>query len=193
MGERSYNCTLALQKHSIKYHMERRTDEQELFIENAGLVLLWPYLCAYFIKLGVINGRTFTSQEAQHRSVYLLQYMVDGSEANVNDVLALNKVLCNLPLDEPLIMATPLSDWEKEVSDSILKDIIYRWTILGETSVPGLQQTFMKRNAKMIRHENHWSIVVEKGNCDMLLDYIPWSITNIATSWMDFHVNVKWR
>ena len=47
-------------------------------VENAGLVLLWPFLPDLFQRLDLLRGGGFSSEEHQLRAVLLTQYLVTG-------------------------------------------------------------------------------------------------------------------
>ena len=52
--------------------------EEEVFVSNAGLVLLWRYLRHFFENLGLLQDRAFKDELAQHRAVYFLGYLATG-------------------------------------------------------------------------------------------------------------------
>ena len=80
------------------------TKNSELFIENAGLVILWPYLTRFFQSLELIEGKQFVSETAAHKSAILLQYLADGQLDTPEYLLVFNKILCGLSWDEVLTL-----------------------------------------------------------------------------------------
>ena len=52
-----------------------------IFVANAGMVMLWPFLPALFNNLGYMEERIFIDRDAQERAVHLLQYIMDGEES----------------------------------------------------------------------------------------------------------------
>src|SRR5690606_887113 len=76
---------------------EELDDAGTIYINNAGLVLLHPFIPTYFNRLGMIEKGDFISEEARHRAVHLLQYLVYGTDQHEEHELVLNKILCNMP------------------------------------------------------------------------------------------------
>ena len=56
------------------------TPEEALYIPNAGIVLLQPYLELFFKELDLITGRQFSDQKACHKAIHLLHYLATGHE-----------------------------------------------------------------------------------------------------------------
>ena len=79
--------------------------EEDIYIGNAGLVLLSPYLTRYFEGLGLVEGRAFKDRVAAERGVHLLQFMLDGSSSNPEFLLVLNKILCGIKTGAPIIQS----------------------------------------------------------------------------------------
>ena len=50
------------------------SDADELYIGNAGLVILWPFLDHFFARLDFLEDKQFKDDAARHRAVGLLQY-----------------------------------------------------------------------------------------------------------------------
>src|SRR5262249_30411311 len=70
--------------------------DAEIWVENAGLVLLWPFLETFFGRLGLLEERRFRDEAAAQRAVGLLQYLALGDPAPPELALPLDKVLCGL-------------------------------------------------------------------------------------------------
>ena len=77
-------------------------DADEIYINNSGLILLWPFYKRLFEKIELVQENSFISPNAAHKAALILQYLVDGiteiSEAN----LPLNKLLCGIDIFEPI-------------------------------------------------------------------------------------------
>lgn len=165
---------------------------EELFINNAGLVLFWGYLNPIFKHLGLVDNREFVSEEAKHRAVHLLQYMGFENSHTEEHELALNKLLCGIPVEEPLIDGIELTDEEKQEIDNMLGAVIRNWEALKNTSLNGFRKTFIPREGHLTRNENDWNLVIERVGFDVMLDTLPWTISMIKMPWTDYFIYVQW-
>jgi hypothetical protein len=160
-------------------------------IDNAGLVLLHPFLDHYFTQLGLIEKGTFINTDAQHRAVHLLQYL-NGTEGAPEHALALNKTLCGLSVIDAVPAGISVTELEKQLSQELLRAVTQRWDKLNNTGIPAFQASFLQREG-MIRFEQD-SVhlrVVQRGY-DVLLQTIPWSFSTIKTPWMHKPLYVEW-
>lgn len=166
--------------------------EETIYIGNAGLVLLHPFLSPYFTRLGLLESKEFTGEAAQYRAVHLLQYLVDGLEEHPEQELALNKLLCGLPVDEPVPLRLTLTDQEKEVSDELLHVVRVQWEKLKNTSIEGLRVSFLQRPGALTEMEEGWKLRVEQRTYDVLLQTLPWGLGMIKLSWMKKIIYTEW-
>lgn len=169
------------------------TRQDLVFIENAGLILLWPFMSFYFERLGLVSDHKFTSVTAAIRGACLLQYLVTGVETRQEHELPLNKILCQLPKNHPVHSTEAFTPEEKDLSDELLKTAISRWEIIKNTSTEGLRNTFLKREGKLEWQDDKIILTVEPKSFDMLVDKIPWNISVIKLPWMKHTLHVKWR
>lgn len=163
-------------------------------IENAGLVLCWPFLKNMFGQLDYLaESGEFKSAYEQSLAVRLLQYAATGDSDQPEYNMTLNKLLCGYPLVEPLERTQQVSDQEKKLADSMLEGLIANWAKLGNTSIEGLRNTFLNRAGSLSSEESNWTLRVEKNGMDVLLDFLPWTITNVKTPWLEGMLFVEWR
>ena len=173
------------------------------YINNAGLVLLWQYFTPLFKALGWIDGKNWRSEKEQHQAVVLLEYLVRGESAKDSWEYdwTLNKILCGVPLHTVIEQSRPLiypfgSIEALEAADSLLKAAIEYWTVLKNTSIAGLQETFLQRHGKLTyRAEGEgWQLQVERKTVDILLERLPmgWSFSVVKLPWMTEMIFVDW-
>lgn len=162
------------------------------YIANAGLVLLWPFLHPFFDTLGLLREGAFTDDMARQRAIHLTEYLVSGRTHAKEYELALNKLLCGHPLEEPLIPNIVLSESEQQESEQLLLDVIGHWTALGNTSPAGLQESFLQRDGKLLRQGSHWRLQVEQKAYDMLLASLPWGVGMVKLGWGEGVLTVEW-
>lgn len=174
---------------------ERRPNgmmEETIYIGNAGLVLLHPFLHTYFSRLGLLGTEGFTGEEAQFKAVHLLQYLVDGMEEHPEQGLALNKLLCGLRVDEPVPFQVSFTEQEKEVSTELLNVLRVQWEKLKNTSIEGLRASFLQRQGALTEAEEGWKLQVEQRAYDVLLQTLPWGLGMIKLSWMKKIIYTEW-
>ncbi|MDR3479533.1 MAG: contractile injection system tape measure protein, partial [Burkholderiaceae bacterium] len=161
-------------------------------VENAGLVLLAPYIERYFGALELLRGREFVGLRQRMHAAYLLQYLVAGKQDAPEPALLLNKILCGvgtaLPLDEP----EPLKASEEKLSEQLLLAVIGHWKKLSNTSIAGLRETFLMRAGYLTRRDDDWVLQVQPGPYDVLMQSLPWSIATIRLPWMERPLWVQW-
>ncbi|MDQ3109390.1 MAG: contractile injection system tape measure protein [Bacteroidota bacterium] len=168
-------------------------DERGVFIRNAGLILVWPFLPQLFERVGYVKGISFVSESAAYRAVHLLQYMVNREEQAPEYNLVLNKILCNISKAKPVEKEVVLTDEEKTPANQLLGAVIKHWSVLGETSVEGLQETFLQRGGQLFFFEAKNELRVERKVFDKLLSKIPWSISPVKLPWMNKPLYVEWK
>lgn len=165
---------------------------ESIYIQNAGLVLLQPFFATYFKRLGMLEGNDFIDLKARLRAVHLLQYLVAGIEKHPEQELPLNKILCNVPLQEAVPMEVVLTEQEKQVSAQLLHAVINNWDKLKNTSIEGLRASFLQRTGVLTWKGDSWNLRVEQRGYDVLLQTLPWNISMIKTSWMTNFLYVEW-
>jgi hypothetical protein len=168
-------------------------DEKFAFVNNAGLILLWPSFTFYFSKLGITKDDKFVSKEAAMRGAYLLHYLATGKEKYKEHELGLNKFLCGLPYNFPIHIPELITVEEKALSNDLIETAISRWKILKNTTIQGLRESFLCRNGKLEFTEESVVLFVEKKSYDMLIDKLPWSVSTVRLPWLEKHLIVNWR
>ncbi|SFW12349.1 contractile injection system tape measure protein [Chitinophaga sancti] len=164
-----------------------------IFLIHAGLVLLHPFLGSFFKKLGLINNQVFIDSVAQEKALYLLHYLATGERETPEHALVIPKLLCAWPLGKNLAHKIELSPEECAEADALLEAVIEHWDKLQRTSVDALRDSFLQRNGKLFTLNEQTFLQVEQQPLDILLDYLPWSISHIRLPWMKQILRVEWR
>ena len=167
-------------------------NEKACFINNSGLVLLWPYLPRYLQTLNYVQNNQFMSSNHQLQAVHSLEHLVRGEEDYREYDLVLNKVLLGLPLPTPVDPELGKISLQLQEVSQLLKSVIRHWTILGKTSVDGFRQSFLKREGKLIEAENHWKLMVDRKGYDVLLEKLPYPLSYVKLPWMNQPLYVEW-
>lgn len=163
-----------------------------LYVNNGGLVLVWPYLGRFFESLGLVADNVFVSGDLRRRAVYVLHYLSHAEEGPGEQDLTLNKVLCGIPWDEPLPRIGSLSEHEKSEAEALLETIVRHWSILKNTSPSGLRRSFLQREGVLRMDRHSWLLQVERKGWDVLLERLPWMISLVKLPWMPNALAVEW-
>ena len=178
-----------------EFDFERiKTDElsEGISIENAGLVIAWPFLNILFSKLGLIENSQLKDDESKQKALLATQYLVDGKLKTEETKLVLNKILCGLQIDFYLDQSLELNDIETGVCDMALKTIIEQWGKVK--SVSTLRDYFLKRKGVLKSDEGGgYKLIVEKESRDILLRFLPWNLSIIKSSLMNSKLEIDWK
>ncbi|MGZ8250583.1 contractile injection system tape measure protein, partial [Methylomagnum sp.] len=166
---------------------------ESFYVDNAGVVLLWPFLSRYFQMLGLLEQNQFRDDDARSRAAYLLQYLATGAMDAPEPVLLLNKILCGAKTAGPLEPQLPPTEPERQLSEQLLYGVTQNWSKLRNTSIAGLRESFLQREGRLRRSDESWTLTVGGKAYDMLLDSLPWNISTLRLGWMDQPLFVKWR
>ncbi|NEQ31630.1 MAG: hypothetical protein F6K04_11580 [Leptolyngbya sp. SIO4C5] len=166
--------------------------DESIYIDNSGLVLLWPFLSRFLATLGLVESGQFITPEAAPRTALLLQHLVDGSTESLEASLPLNKLLCGLSLGDSIPYRLDLTETERDESEQLLLAVIQNWSALKNISTDGLRRAFLQRPGLLRRRQDGWLLQVEHQSHDILLDRLPWSIRVVRLPWMLTLLQVEW-
>lgn len=174
--------------------VEKKEDEiNGVYINNAGLALLWPFLGRYFKRLNMIKDGDFISEEIRMKGVQLTQYLVTGNTEIDESELTLNKLLCGADKDLVIEYDLDISAEEIALSDSLLQGVLYNWEKMRGTRPETFRQTFLQREGVLRKAEDYYELKVEEKSYDMLLTTLPWNLSMIKLAWMKSRLTVIWK
>ncbi|GAA0191249.1 hypothetical protein GCM10009122_53590 [Fulvivirga kasyanovii] len=174
--------------------LAKRLGREPIYINNAGLVILHPFLSRLFNMLELLENKKFKDTASAHKAVHILQYIAYKDDKTQEFELALNKVLCGLDIFEPLDNAYALEDKEKELCESLVNGVIQNWPTLGKTSPDNFRVSFLHREGRLEQAMNGgWQLYVEQKAWDVLMDTLPWSVSMVILPWMEKTLAVEWR
>jgi hypothetical protein len=168
--------------------------EPEIYIENAGLILLHPFLFELAEELNCLENDIFRSKMTLFRAIHSFQYLCTGAVNAPEYALGLNKLLCGMPLHQPIERELPLSTDAMEGIDKLLEAVIESQPALGQMTVQQFRAYFLQRRGKLTRSSdgNDWLLYVEKKEADCLNAYFDWDYTVIKLPWMSENLYVIW-
>lgn len=168
------------------------TDNKDIYIRNAGLILAYPFLKELLKRANCLNNQNRMRKEKQDYAVYLLHFLCTGHEMSIEHELTFEKFLCGLPFNQSVIRNIELREEDKIECVDLLKSIIENWTALKNTSPGGLRQNFFQRNGKLDLNQSPVKLYVERNTIDILLEKLPWSVSVVKLPWMNDLIFVEW-
>lgn len=166
-------------------------DPESIFIENAGLVILHPFLTQLFQATALIKHNHWSHETAQHIAVNVLEYLVTGKDEAEEFSLPLNKILCGMNTAD-IVQVVQLDKAVKQECENLLVNVIKYWTVLKNTGTDALREIFLQRNGKLSGMDNGLLLQVEPKPFDILLGSLPWGIGTIKLPWMEDILYTEW-
>ncbi|WP_114937099.1 contractile injection system tape measure protein [Mucilaginibacter endophyticus] len=174
-------------------NLTKDEETEGAYINQAGLVILHPFLEYFFKDFGLLHDNDFVDLPARQLAVHLLHYLGTGNTGAFEYDLYFEKFLCRWPANEILAREVEIPQRMLEEGDTMLGTVIKYWKALKNTSPGGLRDTFLIRNGKLIEAEKPARLIVERKDLDILLSSLPWGIGVIKLPWMDEPFYVEWQ
>lgn len=167
------------------------TDISELYLDNAGLVLIHPFLKSLFDNCKLLNkDNTINNPEV---ATHLLHYIATGKEQDYENAMAFEKFLCNIPIAQPIERNIVLSEEMKKEGQAMLQAVLSNWDIMKTSSAELLQNEFLQRPGKLnINGDDSPVIIIERKTQDILLDKLSWNLSIIKLAWKKRIIYVNW-
>jgi hypothetical protein len=166
---------------------------EELNVDDAGLVMLWPFLEAFFTRLGLVgDGRCFTDAAAAQRAVSLLAWLAFEDPEPPEYRLPLAKLLCGLPVEAHFDPPGPPDPGQIEECAHLLDAVVTHAPVLREMPGLALRGTFLQRPGVLGTRAGRWLLHVERQPQDELLDRFSWSWAWVKLPWMAQALQVEW-
>lgn len=167
-------------------------DDSELVVNNAGLILLHPFLKHFFLELKILNENGNFNSNKENIAVQALHYLASCNENVFESSLVFEKFLCNIPLKKTIIKKSLLSDKIKGEAENLLKAAIRNWPELKNTSPNGMRELFLQREGKLVFNKGRYKVIVERKPQDLLLDRLKWNISVIKLPWKKDLILIEW-
>jgi len=162
------------------------------YVQNAGLVLLHPYLKTFFNNLGLIKEGKFTSNTARFKAIHVLQFLIDGEFVHPEHTLILNKVLCGLPVQAPVPLSVKLTAVQQQHCKDFISAILSMWEQMKNSSHANFRGAFLKRDGILKNEYDDWNLKVEPAGYDVLLQTLPWGYGIVKNGLMKSTIYVEW-
>ena len=184
--------------HSIKNNLSKQTKTlgaEGIYISNAGLIILHPFLIPLFQAIGLLNNKHhfFISHEAACKATVVLHYLQYANTSYEEHQMAFNKMLCGIDLETALPAGIELSSRDIDKCDKLLETVIKYWEGLKDAGVATLQEIFIRRKGELTFKQNELFLQVEQHAADVLIGGLPWGISTIKLPWLQhiIHTDMK--
>jgi hypothetical protein len=169
------------------------SESEKLYVRNAGMILLWPFLERYFEKNGLLVESKFTHQQAQEQASWLLQQLVLGPDYELFEPhIALNKVLVGLQPETPVHAPELITEVQRLLIDELLMAVMEHVPAWKNLSVENLRKAYLQREGALSARYGQWLLQVKRETYDVLLDKLPWPIQLIRLPWLEHLLVVEW-
>lgn len=170
------------------------TSNAATLVHNSGIVLLNNYYGLLFDRLDLLNEKKFKTPADQLKAVQYLQFLATGLETGAADdsLLALNKILCGLPLTTAVTDNLKATPEQKKIITDMLNASISHWPAIGLTSIEAFRGNWLIRDGLLIEKADRWEFTVTKRAYDVLLAKSPYSFSTIKLPWMPKPLHVTW-
>jgi hypothetical protein len=169
-----------------------KENAEAIYINNAGLVIVHPFLPQFFEELLLIKEQEWVDDYSKHRATLILNFLATGVDEFFEFNLPLHKILCGIEIDVVAKAEQPIAETVKSECDDLLLEVIRHWSVLKNTAIVTFRETFLQRNGKLSRTDNGWLLQVEQKAVDVLLGSLPWGIGIIKLPWMKGLLYVEW-
>ncbi|WP_281233226.1 contractile injection system tape measure protein [Flavobacterium gelatinilyticum] len=163
---------------------------QSCYVQNAGLIILHPFLKEMLKKCKVMNeNNTLSDKEL---AAHILHYAATQKESDYEYTMLFEKFLCGIPLQETIRRDIQVNEYQKLQVEEMLKSAVQHWKALKNTSTGVLRTEFLQREGKFDWSETNPKLSIERKTQDLLLEKIPWNISVVKIPWIEKLIYTQW-
>ena len=177
---------------AFNYPVIEKDIVEKIPVKHAGIILLAPFFKNLFINLELSNGIEWNNKDTQYKAFHMLWFLSTGTQKTFEYNLTLEKILCGIPVEEPVPVNVLLQNKEINEAELLLASVIEHWKAIKNTSINGLRETFLKRDGLLKKQEGGWLLQVERKTLDVLVESIPWGYSTISLPWNNYLISVEW-
>jgi hypothetical protein len=166
--------------------------EGAIAVQNAGLILLHPFLKTLFSELRLIDQKGAIKNDARQVAIQVLHFLATSNREFFEGNLVFEKFLCGAALNEPIERESLLTESIMAECTAMLQQVIHHWPALKNSSPGWLQQLFLQRRGKLVKKEGRAKLRVERMPQDTLLDALDWNISLVQIPWHKELLFVEW-
>ncbi|GAA3630096.1 contractile injection system tape measure protein [Flavivirga jejuensis] len=163
-----------------------------ILVNNAGLVLLHPFLKQFFKNLKFLSENNEILNEKIPEAIYVLHYLATKQEnPNEHDLLC-EKFICNIPFEEAILPIKSITKEHKTACNDLLSSVLTHWPALKTKDVDVLRSEFLTREGKITITAEKEKLFVQRKTVDILLDRLPWNLGIMSLPWKKNMVFLEW-
>jgi hypothetical protein len=170
-----------------KQFMEEKGEFQ---IQNAGLILLHPYIQSFFGNCQLLDAENRIVNP--DLAVHLLHYLATKQELQWESNMLFEKILCGMHSKTIIQRNVVLSEELKSNAEELLEAVLQNWGVLKNASPDLLRNEFLQRFGKISFKEVNPKITIERKVHDILLDKLPWNLGICGLPWLDHLLFTDW-
>ena len=159
------------------------------YVENAGLILLHPYLKQLLLNCKLLDGDEIARPEI---AAHLLHFIATNQEKQYEYQMVFEKFLCNIPLEKPINRNIRLSSDLKLQAEEMLRSVLKNWPEMKNASLELLRNEYLQRPGKLVLTQENPKVIVERKTQDILLEKLPWNIGLCKLPWKNKIVFTDW-
>jgi len=178
------------QENEIVYE-DLSPDNEGQYIQNAGLILMHPFLKTFFEHCNLIHPKTQQLTDPE-LCAHLLHYIATGTTNAPESDMIFEKFLCNIPMNQSINRHIKLSRKHKTQAKNLIESVQHNWKPMKKSSVALLQNEFFQRSGKLVITNHDDTLTVERKTQDILLDKLAWGISLVKLPWKENFMFVNW-
>ncbi|WP_203292784.1 contractile injection system tape measure protein [Luteirhabdus pelagi] len=186
----SEKSTPSLVLENVPKNFEEDTQLSTVF-ENAGLILLHPFLKRFFESQQLLENGQFLEKKNEE-VLHLFHYLATGKTKPYEYEVGFAKLLSGYPIDEPVNRFIHLSPKQKHACDELLMAVMKHWSALKSSSIELLRNEYLQREGKATYKEDSMLLQFERKPQDILLDQLPWPMGVLKLPWLANVIYVEW-
>ncbi|MWB94637.1 hypothetical protein GON26_09700 [Flavobacterium sp. GA093] len=185
----SINTESLIEKEDEDDFQEEETPLKSGYVQNAGLILLHPFLKELLKSCDLIQDNKILNKEL---AAHILHYAATKKEKDYEHVMLFEKFLCGIPMQQSIRREITIEDKHKQQVEEMLLSVVEHWSALKNTSTAVLRTEFLQREGKLDWSESNPKLTIERKTQDLLLEKIPWNITIIKIPWIEKLIYTQW-
>lgn len=198
----SLKTNIADQPENVKTVMESIQEKNEIiqesvlqdggqYIQNAGLILIHPFLRTLFEHCELIDPKTQQLTDPE-LCAHLLHFIATGKTNAPEYDMIFEKFLCNIPMHQTLNRHIKLSRKHKTQAKNVIESVQHNWAPMKKSSTALLQNEFFQRPGKLVITDADYTLTVERKTQDILLEKLSWGIGLVKLPWQKKFIFVNW-
>lgn len=188
--EKNTNLKTEISSKKAEESIQKLEAKNTAYIENAGLILLHPFLKELFKKCALLSdNNTIINKEL---AVHVLHYVATKKEQDFEHNMLFEKFLCGIPIQQSIQREIILENSYKNNVEELLISVVDYWSALKNSSTDILRTEFLQREGKLDLTNVNPKLSVERKTQDILLDRIPWNISIAKIPWIEKLIYTEW-